>query len=153
MRRTSLSDLAVPFIIVAGLSYLLLRRYYASLPELQFAVAVPVAALAVAEFVASRRVRAAVLHRPDARPMTALAIARCVALAKASALVGAGLAGGVGALLLRVVPDASEVDAARHDTFVGLVWLAASLALLGAALLLERAAVDPNRGRRSGDAG
>ena len=148
MRRTSVADLAVPFAVLAGLSYLLLRRYYGSLPNLRFAVALPIAALAVAEFVAARRVRAAVMHRADARPMTALAIARCLALAKASALVAAGLVGAISALLLRVIPDARRVDAARHDTYVGLVWLAAGLGLLAAALLLERAALDPGRERR-----
>ena len=148
MRRTSVGDLLVPFVAVATICYLLLRRYYDSLPALQFAVAVPIAALAIVEIVAARRVRAAVLHKPDAPPMTALAIARLVALAKASSLVSAGLIGALGALLLRVAPDAGTVEAARHDLYVGLIWVVATIALLVCALLLERAALDPGRDQR-----
>jgi hypothetical protein len=148
MRRTSLGDLAIPFVVLATVCYLVLRSNYDALPTLRYGIAFPVAALAAVEFVAARRVRAAVLHRPDARPMTALAIARFMALAKASSLVAAGLAGAIGALLLRVVPDAGSVDANRDDAYVALVWLAADLALLAAALLLERSALDPNRDRR-----
>ena len=51
--------------------YVLLRLSYDSMPPLQYVVAVPLAALAIAEFVASRRVRAAVRHDPDAKPMAA----------------------------------------------------------------------------------
>jgi hypothetical protein len=153
MRRTNLGDLAIPFVALATICYLLLRRYYDSLPRLNYTVVVPIVALAVVEFVAARRVRAAVLHKADARPMTALAIARCVALAKASSLVAAGLIGAVGALLLRVVPDAGEVDAARHDTTVGVVWIVGAFILLGAALLLERASVDPGQSGKARDSG
>jgi hypothetical protein len=149
MRRTSVTDLLVPFVVVGGIAILVLNRYYDSFPRLQFLVALPIAALAIIEFVTARRVRAAVLHRPDAQPMTALAIARSLALAKSSALVAAGLLGAIVALLLRVVPDAGTVDAARHDAYVSVAWLVASVALLAAALVLERAAVDPNRDRRS----
>ena len=149
MRRTSVTDLLAPFLVVGLLSYLLLRRYYDSLPNLQFAVAVPIVALAVVESIAARRVRAAIMHRPDARPMTALAIARALALAKASALVAAGLLGALAGLLLRVLPDFGDVDAARHDTYVGIAWLLSAGLLLAAALILERAAVDPGHGRRS----
>ncbi|MCW2528283.1 MAG: hypothetical protein JWM76_3143 [Pseudonocardiales bacterium] len=148
MRRTSVIDLLGPFVVAGGLGFLLFNRYYESFPRLQFVVALPIAALAIIEFVTARRVRAAVLHRPDAQPMTALAIARSLALAKSSTLVAAGLTGLVVALLLRVLPDAGTVDAARHDAYVSAAWLVASVALLIAALLLERAAVDPNRDRR-----
>ena len=149
MRRTSVGDLAVPAILAGGLGYLLIRQYYESLPTLRYGIAVPIAALALLEFAASRRVRAAVQHRPGARPMTALAIARCLALAKASSLVAALLIGLIAALLVRVVPDAGDVDAARNDMVAALVWLVASIGLVISALILERAAVDPGHNRRS----
>ena len=93
LRRTRAADLAVPFAVVAIVVYAVLRAKYGSLPPLRPLTAAPLAALAAAEAVAARRVRAAVRHDPDAKPMAALVIARCVALGKASSLVAAGVAG------------------------------------------------------------
>lgn len=142
-RRTRPSDLLIPFLIFGVLSYLLLRVAYGSLPPFQWFTAVPIGALALIEFVIANRVRGAVRHRPDARPMTALAVARAVALGKASALVGAALAGAELALVSYVLPDAGRTTAARHDLQVGLVLLVVTVLLLIAGLLLERAGIDP----------
>lgn len=143
MRRTTWTDLAVPFVVIAVAGYALLRFSYDSIPPLQILVPLPLAALAVAEFVAARRVRAAVRHDPNAKPMAAIVIARCVALAKASSLVGAGVMGAAVALVVRLLPDVDSIDAAGHDALVGALLLAAAALLVGAALLLERAGVDP----------
>jgi Protein of unknown function (DUF3180) len=102
-------------------------------------------ALAVAEFVAARRVRAAVRHDPRAKPMAAIVIARCLALAKASSLVASGVVGACAALLAYLLPDAGRVSAAAADSRVGIVVLLGAVALVGAGLALERAAIDPNR--------
>ncbi len=142
-RRTRPSDLLLPFLIFGVLSYLLLQAAYGSLPPFQWFTAVPIGALAIVEFVVANRVRGAVRHRPDARPMTALAVARAVALGKASALVGAALVGAELALLSYVLPDAGRTTAAGHDLRVALVLLAVSALLVAAGLLLERAGVDP----------
>jgi hypothetical protein len=150
MRRTGIGDLAVPFLLVGITAYVLLRFSYDSLPPLNYVVAVPLLVLAAAEFIAARRVRAAVRHDPHARPMAAIVIARCVALGKASSLVAAGVAGAAGAMLLRVAPDAGTVHAAANDTRVSALLLAACLALTAAGLYLERAGVDPgSRGGQS----
>lgn len=148
MRRTGPADLLVPFVIVGVTVYILLRFSYDSLPLLQYPVPVPLAALAIAELVAARRVRAAVRHEPHARPMAAIVIARCVALGKASSLVAAAVCGAAVALLGRVAPDAATLSAAANDTTVGSLILAASVLLLVAGLLLERAGVDPGGDRR-----
>jgi hypothetical protein len=133
MRRTRPSDLLVPFVVIGITVYALLRFSYTSLLQLDYLVPVPIVALAAAEFVAARRVRAAVRHDPNAKPMAAIVIARCVALGKASSL---GLVG-------RLLPDVRVVKVAASDARVGsLLFLAAAL-LVGAGLLLERAGVDP----------
>lgn len=144
MRRTSPTDLAITLIVIGLAVYVVLRASYASLPPLQYLVPAPIAALGIAELVAARRVRAAVRHDPRARPMPAIVIARCVALGKASSLVGAGVVGAAVALLVRVAPDAGTVSAATNDVKVGAFLLAAALLLVAAGLLLERAGVDPN---------
>ncbi len=147
MRRTTIGDLAVPFAVIGLTTYAVLRLSYDSIPPFQFYVPIPLAALGIAELVAARRVRAAVRHDPNARPMAAIVIARCVALGKASALVAAGVAGASVALLIRVIPDAGTVRAATNDLRVGSFLLAASLLLLLAGLLLERSGIDPNQRR------
>jgi Protein of unknown function (DUF3180) len=147
MQRTKWNDLAIPFAVIGVTLYVLLRFAYSDLPLLQYLLPAPIAALAVAELVAAHRVRAAVRHDPGAKPMTAIAIARCVALGKSSSLVGAGVMGAAAALLARVLPDARTVTAAAHDAKVSAVLLAAAILLVAAGLLLERAGVDPGHDR------
>jgi hypothetical protein len=126
------------------LAYTALRAGYDSMPPLGWLVPVPMLALAVIEFVIARRVRAAVRHEPDARPMEAVAIARCVALGKATSLVGSGVTGAAAALMARVLPDAGTVTAAEHDARVGAFLLASAIVMAAAGLVLERAGIDPN---------
>lgn len=144
MRPTGLRDLAVAFLVIGITAYTLLRVSYSSLPAFQLFVPVPLVALAVAEYIASRRVRAAVRHDPDAKPMAAIVIARCVALGTSSALVAAGVVGAAVALLVRTAPDAGTVTASANDTRVAIFLLVAALLLVAAGLLLERAGIDPS---------
>jgi hypothetical protein len=148
MRRTRPVDLLAPLLLVGALAYVLLGLTYGSLPPFDYLLPVPIAALAVIELVTARRVRAAVRHEPGARPMTAIAIARSVALGKASSLVGSGVLGAAIALLLRVGPRAGTVTAAGHDTRVAALLMIGSALLVVAGLLLERAGIDPNRDER-----
>jgi hypothetical protein len=148
MRRTGPGDLAVPFVLIGVTLYVLLRFSYTSYPSLHYFVPGPLAVLAVGEFIAARRVRAAVRHDPNARPMAAIVIARCVALGKASSLVSSAVAGAATALLVRVAPNAGTVKAAAEDTRISALLLGAALLLVAAGLLLERAGIDP--GSRDG---
>lgn len=147
MRRTGIADLAVPFLVIGVATYVLLRYVYDSLPPLHLIVPLPLAGLAIVEFVLARRVRAAVRHDPTARPMAAIAIARAVALGKASSLVAAAVAGAAVALLVRVAPHAGSVNAASNDTTVSAVLLGSCVLLTASGLILERSGIDPSRGR------
>lgn len=148
MKRLRARDLVLPFLLVGLIAYALLRANYDSIPPLNYGIAVPLGALALLEFVAGRRVRAAVNHHPEAKLMEAIVIARCVALGRASSLVGAGLVGASVAVLVRVIPTAGTVRAAAADLQVALVIAAVSIALTVAGLLLEHAGIDP--GSRGG---
>lgn len=150
-RRLGPADLAVPFLVIGVTVFVLLRFSYDSLPPLRLAVPLPLAALAVVELIAARRVRMAVGHHPQAKAMTAIAIARCVALGKASALVAAGVGGAAAGLLARVVPDLGSVRAAAGDTRVGALLLGTAALLVAAGLLLERAGIDPGKERERQD--
>jgi hypothetical protein len=147
MHRTKWTELFVAFAVVGITAYVLLRFSYHAYLQLRYLVPAPLAALALAELVAARRVRAAVRHDPTAKPMAALVIARCVALGKASSVVGAGVSGGAAGMIIRLLPDAGTVDIAARDTKVGAFLMAAALLLVGAGLLLERAGIDPGRDR------
>lgn len=151
LRSTGPVDLAVPLFVIGIAAYVLLRVTWESLPPLGWLVPVPLAALAVAEIVAARRVRAAVRHDPDAKPMAAIVIARCVALGKASSLVGAGVAGAAVALLARVLPDSETVTAAAHDARVSALLLGSAILVVVSGLMLERAGIDPNNDERASD--
>ncbi|SOD70563.1 uncharacterized protein DUF3180 [Jatrophihabitans sp. GAS493] len=144
IRRTSVLDLAIPFVLVLGVVRLALRGTYGSLAPLSYFVPIPLIALAIVEFAIAKRVRDVINHEADAKVMTAIAIARCAALGKASALGAAAVGGAFAAMLLRVLPIVSTVSAARHDATVSAFGLAASALLLGAGLLLERSAIIPN---------
>jgi Protein of unknown function (DUF3180) len=144
-RLTTVRDLIVPFLGCAVLSYLLFVSAYASIPSLHSFTAAPLFALAVGELAAAARVRGAVRHRVDAKPITAISVARLVALAKASALVGAGVVGAAVGALLRLVPDLGRLDAARGDSLAAALIGGASVVLVAAAWRLERSAVDPSR--------
>lgn len=146
LRKTGPLDLAIPLLVVGVLVYSLLRVGYDSMPPLSWLVPVPMLALAAVELVTARRVRAAVRHDPNARPMEAVSIARCVALGKATSLVGAAVVGAGAALLARVLPDAGAVTALQHDVRVSAFLLACAIVLTAAGLALERAGIDPNSG-------
>jgi len=151
MRRTAWGQLAVIVVVLGIAGWLFARLAYASLPPLSYAIPVPIAALAIAELIAARRVRGAVRHEPWARPMAALVIARCVALGKASALVAAGVAGAFAGILIDIVPDLGTVSAVGHDVQVCSAVIVVAAVLIAAGLLLERAGVDPGRDRHHRD--
>ena len=148
MRRTGPLDLVIPFAIIGVTAYVLLRTSYSDLPPLGYFIPVPLAALGIVELVIARRVRAAVRHVAYAKPMTAIAIARCVALGKASSVVGAAVGGAAAGLLVRVLPDAGDVRAAADDARAAALLLAGCVLIVVAGLILERAGIDPNRDRR-----
>lgn len=151
MRRTRPADLVLALVIVGGAAYLALRLGYDALPPLGYFVPVPLALLGIWELALARRVRSAVRHEPQARPMAAIAVARAVALAKASSLVGAGVLGAGIALVARVAPHAGTVSVAARDLRVGALVVAACIMLVAAGLVLERAGVDPsNKDRQRG---
>ncbi len=148
MRRTKWTDLIAPFFVVGLTTYAFFKFSYHGYLQLKYLVPAPLGALAVAEFVAARRVRAAVRHDPHARPMAALVIARCVALGKASSLVAAGVAGFAAGTLARLIPDVGKIDIAGRELTVTSLLLAAALLLVAGGLVLERAGIDPNRDRQ-----
>ena len=146
VRRRDLLALAVGLAVAA---WLVVRAAYGSLPPLQWWLPVPLGALAVAEALGARALRARLTAQRDrrpgpgrtpaatARPVEPLLVARLAVLAQASAYVGAVLAGCWAGVLLHTVPALGELAAARGDTVTAVIGVVLSAALTAAALWLE----------------
>lgn len=123
--------------IVGGVgAYLITRRSYSNLPHPSLAALLWIAFLAIAECYVAVLTRARLAGRAGTKPIDPLAVARFVALAKASSLVGSVVAGGYAGYLIwtaqQSFPDAST------DTRTAAIGMGLSLLLVGTALFLER---------------
>jgi hypothetical protein len=129
--------LAALFAICAIVGWLATRGTFTSLPLLPITSVPALAALALAEAAVGRSVHNRLSgRRKTTKPLAPIAIARLVALAKASSAAGAALGGLVGGYLIYVLKDLDKTVPARDARVAG-VTLAAALLLMAAALYLE----------------
>lgn len=140
---TRVRDLAVTVALAAVVSYVLVSFYYGELPDLPWTSSAALACLAVAEGAAARSTRMRITRQPGTTPVQPLVVARLVALAKASAIVGALLAGGwLGAFGYTFLAR-DRLVAAGRDAAVSGLGVAATLLLVAAALWLEHSCRTP----------
>jgi Protein of unknown function (DUF3180) len=132
---TRLRDLVLLAVVTGLIVWLAVRQWYGDIPRLRWFVPLSLALLALAEAISATQMRARIRRAPGTRPVHPLVAARALALAKASALVGAAMVGVWGGLLLYTVP--SDLAAASGDTRIGVFGVIASLCLTGCALWLE----------------
>ena len=143
MGPTRPATLVVAGLAAAALAWLLVSSFYNRIPPLPWLPTVTLAALAVLEGYAAANTRARIERKPGRDPVDPLAVARFVVLAKASALAGAIFAGfyaGLDGWLL-----IERTRAAANDIPAASAGLAGSLALVAAALWLERSCRVPER--------
>jgi Protein of unknown function (DUF3180) len=95
--------------------------------------------------VLARTTKARIDRRPGAAPVQALAVARYVVLAKASSMAGSIFAGLYVGLLIWLLAQRGRLTAAGSDIAPTAAGVVAALALIVAALLLERACRVPKR--------
>ncbi|MEU4566371.1 DUF3180 domain-containing protein [Micromonospora sp. NPDC023956] len=143
MGPTRPATLLVAGLAAAALAWLLVSFLYGSLPELPWLPVVTLAGLAVLEGYAAVNTRGRIERRPGRDPVNPLMVARFVVLAKASALAGAIFAGFCAGLAGWLFLE--NTRAATEDRPAALAGLTASLALVAAALWLERACRVPER--------
>jgi hypothetical protein len=130
---------------LAALGYLLADVAYGAVPELPVSAPVTLALLALAEGGMAKVVRDRVRHKRDAagrpprRPLHPVQVARAAALAKASSPAGAVALGVYAGLFAWTARRSDELAAASRDAVVSGLSALAALALVVAALLLERA--------------
>ena len=147
MRPTRVSTLAVLAAVFALLAYLLAGVAYGELQVLPWFAPVSIVLLAVVEAGMAKVIRDRMAGRrgrdgrPRGRPLHPMQVARAAVLAKASSPTGAMLLGAYVGLLAYVLPDQERL---RNDVVVSALSALACLALVVAALLLERACRTPS---------
>ena len=151
MQLTRPGTLAAIFAACAVVAWLAVRATFQNLPLLPV-TAIPVfAALAVAEAAVGRHVRTRLTgSRGAAKPLAPMAVARLVALAKASSVAASALGGLAGGYLVFMLGYLDKPIAARDARVAGAT-VAAGLLLIGAALYLERCCRAPKPPDDSGD--
>lgn len=143
MRPTSVSVLVVAGLAAAAVAWLLLSAFYANWPPLPWLPIVVITALAVAEAYLAQNTAARVQRKPGAPRVDPLAVARYAVLAKASSLAGALYAGFSAGVLAWLLLEPTR--AARADVPEAAGGVLSALALVGAALWLERSCRVPEQ--------
>jgi hypothetical protein len=144
MGPTRISTLVVAGLAAAAVAWLLISSfYYEVAPDLPWLPVITLAGLAVLEGYAAVNTRARIERRPGRDPVNPLLVARFVVLAKASALAGAIFAGFYAGLTGWLFVE--RTNAAVGDRPAGAAGVLAALALVAAALWLERSCRVPEQ--------
>ena len=149
MKPTRARTLLLIIVLTAAVTWALLTVVYSKLPPLTWTGVPALLLAAAAEAWTGRDLRARIAGRPGSKPAPPLFVARMVALAKASSLVAALLAG-VSAGFIVYLPGLLGASTPRSDMITASVAFGSSLVLLAAALYLEyccRVPKSPDRGR------
>jgi hypothetical protein len=154
MKVTRARDLLVTGVVVGILVNLFLLADYDSLPPLPLLAGISLLVLAVIELIFAQSLRARLAGKEGTKPVPALVAARAVALAKASSVLGAIMAGAWAAVLAYILPRYSRLITAAGDTNSAVVGLISAGALIAAALWLEHSCKaredQDNRGDQQG---
>ena len=143
MTVTKARDLAGICLVVAAVTFVLIREFYGSLPPLQWYLSVSLGILGIAELMIARFLNARIRGDQGLPPVEALMAARAAALAKASAVAGAGFVGLWIGVLGFTLPNLDFLAAAGSDTVAAAIGLASSALLVIGALVLEHACRTP----------
>ena len=122
--------------VCAFASWLVVRSSFADLPTLPWTAVPAMLLLAAAEAVSGRNLRARIQGRRGGKPLAPIAVARMVALAKASSLGGAAF-GGLAAGFLAYTAGFLNLSVPRHDAINAAATVLAAAILVAAALYLE----------------
>lgn len=124
------------FAVFAVLTWGLLNPLYSSLPAVPWTAIPTVFLLAIGEVYSGWMTKARIERRPDTKPVEPLAVARLVALAKASAYAGAIFAGIFAGFTLYTA-DLLEQGVPRRDFLIAGGSFIACVILICAAVYLE----------------
>lgn len=138
MQMTRPAALAGIFAICAIVAWLAVRATFSNLPLLPITAVPALGALAIAEAAVGRHIHNRLMRRrgPETKPVAPIAVARLVALAKASSAAAAALGGLAAGYLVYVLGSLDKTIPARDAKVAGAT-VAAAFALIAGALYLE----------------
>ncbi|MFI6514013.1 DUF3180 domain-containing protein [Spirillospora sp. NPDC050679] len=123
-------------VVIALITWAVLRTAYMSLPPLPWTAVPTLLLLALGEAFTGVNILRRIRRRPNTKPVEPLVVARMAAFGKASAHAAAVLAG-VFAGFAASLADALDKPTPRSDFFVSGGTFLAALVLVGAAFFLE----------------
>ena len=136
MRPTRTSTLAIVAVVCAAVSWLLLKVVYEHLPLLPWTGVPALIVAALAEAWTGRDLKARIAGGRGLKPAAPLFVSRMVALAKASSLAAAVIAGLAVGFVIYLSGSLNETIP-RQDAVTAAVTFAAAVVLACAALYLE----------------
>ena len=154
MKPTRVSTLVVVAVVCAAVTWLLLRSVYQHLPPLPWTGVPALLVAALVEAWTGRDLRARIAGRRGLKPAAPLFVSRMVALAKASSLAAAIIAGVAGGFDIYLSGSLSA-SVPRQDALTAVVTFASAVVLACAALYLEnccRVPEDQDRDERAAPA-
>ncbi|WP_067481153.1 DUF3180 domain-containing protein [Actinomadura hibisca] len=125
-------------VVIALITWAVLRTAYVSLPPLPWTAVPTLLLLALGEAFTGVNILRRIRRRPNTKPVEPLVVARMAAFGKASAHAAAVLAG-VFAGFAASLADALDKPTPRADFFVSGGTFVAAVVLVGAAFFLEYA--------------
>ena len=136
MRPTRPGPLVGLLVIVALLTWMVVRQFYSELPILPWTAIPTVLLLALGEGYSAWVTKARIDHKPGTKPVEPLAVARLAALAKASAYAGAVFGGVFAGFGLHTVQLLTR-ETPRAEFFIAVGSFLSFVILIVAALYLE----------------
>jgi hypothetical protein len=153
LQPTNPGNLVIAAVLAAALAWVGMRQFLEYIPDLTWIAGLSLAGLAVVEAVAAHTTRARVEQRPRSGRLNPLLVARFAVLAKASSLAGAIFAGAYGGVAAWALSERDRLRVADQNLAPAVAGLVGALALVAAALLLERACRVPKPPDEDGPSG
>ena len=136
MRPTRTSTLVIVTVVCAAVAWLLLKAVYEHLPLLPWTGVPALLVAALAEAWTGRDLKARIAGRRGLKPAAPLFVSRMVALAKASSLAAAIIAGVAAGFDLYLAGSLSA-SVPRQDALTAVITFVAAVVLACAAMYLE----------------
>lgn len=139
LHPTKVATLVVAGLAAGAISWTLFSNYYGVIPDLNWLPGLTLAGLAIVEFVAAHNTRQRIERRPGRGPVNPFLVARYAVLAKASSLGGAIFAGVYAGVGVWAFVEHGQIRVADRNLPPAVAGLIGALALVAAAIVLERA--------------
>ena len=151
VRLTKLSTLLTVAVVAGLITFALVRIWYGDIPPLKWYTPATVALIAAGEAVVAVALKRRIDRRDGTEPPDPLSVARALGYAKASAIVGALLAGAWCGVLAYTAGRLGYLAAAQDDTTVAAFAAVCALGLAASGLYLERCCRAPRGGPDNND--